>query len=141
MRQTKYFPFSGGLNLETPALSIKAGELIDCVNFEADLDGGYRRINGFERTDGQLSPSESTYYTIDFSNGENEVFQREVVSGSISGAMGKVLETVIEAGSWSSNDASGYIVIRMLSGTFEVGEEIRNCTPEGFTTGFSCGFR
>lgn len=55
--KTSYFSFSGGINTDSPALSIDAGEVINAINYEAAVSGGYRRIDGFERYDGQLSPS------------------------------------------------------------------------------------
>ena len=49
--------FSGGLDLESPALSISPGSLILCQNYEAKAGGGYTRIGGYERFDGQPSPT------------------------------------------------------------------------------------
>ena len=56
-RTTQYFPFAGGVNTDTPALSMAAGELINSTNYEHAINGGYRRIGGFERFDGRPSPS------------------------------------------------------------------------------------
>ena len=42
--ESQYFPFSGGLNIITPALSLEPGECISANNFEVDIRGRYRRI-------------------------------------------------------------------------------------------------
>ncbi len=57
MQQTKYYPLNGGENLSQPAIAIKPGELLSSSNYECITTGGYRRIDGFERFDGQPSPS------------------------------------------------------------------------------------
>ncbi len=57
MRRPDYFSFGGGLNLTSPALSMKPGELFDCKNYEAATNGGYSRIKGYEPFDGQTAPS------------------------------------------------------------------------------------
>ena len=49
---TKYFPFSGGLNIVDPVLSLEPGECIAAKNFEVDIRGRYRRLDGYERDDG-----------------------------------------------------------------------------------------
>lgn len=49
----------GGLDLESPPLKLSAGAMIICHNFDVKAGGGYRRIGGFERFDGQPSPSGS----------------------------------------------------------------------------------
>lgn len=63
-RTTKFFPFDGGENLADPVITMKAGELHDSMNYENNASGGYKRVQGFERFDGQLSPAsieESSY--------------------------------------------------------------------------------
>lgn len=46
----------GGLDEITIPIMMSPGELIACVNFEPGLQGGYRRIAGYERFDGHESP-------------------------------------------------------------------------------------
>lgn len=46
----------GGLDLETPALTVEPGRMLACKNFEVDTLGGYTRIEGYERYDGQPEP-------------------------------------------------------------------------------------
>lgn len=62
--KTEYFAFEGGLDLETPPLRVKPGALINCLNYEPDALGGYRRPAGYERYDGRARPSDATYELI-----------------------------------------------------------------------------
>lgn len=63
--KTSYFQFSGGLNIDVPALSISPGQVIDCRNYEAARSGGYRRIDGYERYDGHPEPSDLKLYDFE----------------------------------------------------------------------------
>ena len=54
--KTKYFPFGGGLDVSTPAISVPPGRLLSCLNFEPDVEGGYRFAPGYERYDGSPRP-------------------------------------------------------------------------------------
>ena len=58
MRKTQYFPFTGGENLVDPVMLMNPGELHSSLNYENNSRGGYDRVQGFERYDGQPSPSE-----------------------------------------------------------------------------------
>lgn len=62
--QVDAFPFFGGLDLVTPAMSIPSGRLIACQNYEPDINGGYRRGGAYERFDGRARPSVATYYSL-----------------------------------------------------------------------------
>ena len=57
--RTSSWRLGGGLDLTTPAIarSRNPGSLIGCLNYEARREG-YRRIDGYERFDGQRSPSD-----------------------------------------------------------------------------------
>ena len=52
----------GGLNQVSPAITIPPGMVIDANNFEPSIYGGYSRMKGFERFDGQKSPSDADYF-------------------------------------------------------------------------------
>jgi hypothetical protein len=54
----------GGLDLVTPTLSLPPGIARTAVNFEVAITGGYTRIAGYERYDGQPNPSEAVYNAI-----------------------------------------------------------------------------
>lgn len=59
--RAKYFQASGGLDLVSPAISLNAGVMISCLNYEIGAFGGYKRIDGYERFDGRPSPHLATY--------------------------------------------------------------------------------
>ena len=128
-----------------PSLSLEPGELIAANNFEIDIRGRYRRIDGYERFDGQTLPSEITFYRIPFTVGtaKDSVFDSafstafdmqipstgDLVKGAESGAIGSILQVSIEdvtgdssAGSFSNDNAEGYVYFTVVSGTLQDGE-------------------
>ena len=142
---TKYFPFSGGLNIVDPVLSLEPGECIAAKNFEVDIRGRYRRLDGYERDDGTGLPSAISYYRIPYTIGsaKDSVFDSaygisfdlqiprvgDMVKGETSGAIGQILVVTVEkivtaAGAFIDNDAEGYIYFTVTSGTLEEGETI-----------------
>jgi hypothetical protein len=58
------FRLEGGLDLVTPTLSLKPGVARAAQNFEISVSGGYSRIPGYERCDGQPAPSAATYSVL-----------------------------------------------------------------------------
>jgi hypothetical protein len=57
---TEFFAFAGGIDISTPALRMPPGVVIDTLNYEPEFNGGYSRMKGYERFDGQPSPSGAT---------------------------------------------------------------------------------
>lgn len=59
MKQPLYsvVPFRRGLQLEDTPLQIPPGSMIACRNFGVKTGGGYYRVKGYERFDGQTAPS------------------------------------------------------------------------------------
>ena len=51
---------NGGLDEVTPPFELKPGVCRKMLNFEQSVFGGYRRIGGYERLDGQQKPSAAT---------------------------------------------------------------------------------
>ena len=70
-----YVEFAGGLDLESPILSVKPGSCLTAVNYETGPLGGYRRIDGYERYNGMARPSDATYYYCAFTPYEFEVYR------------------------------------------------------------------
>ena len=156
---SQYFPFAGGLNIITPALSLEPGECIAADNFEVDIRGRYRRLDGHERDDGTGLPSAITYYRIPYTIGsaKDSVFDSaysiafdlqiprigSTIKGETSGAIGQVLVVTVEeivtaAGAFIDNDAEGYIYFTVTSGTLEDGETIYFLnTDSAFGAGFN----
>ena len=58
---TRYIPFSGGLDTETPQMSSVSGRLKRSQNVFQDVNGGYSTFMGYERFDGQPKPSAAQY--------------------------------------------------------------------------------
>lgn len=110
--QTTYFPLRGGLNVVTPPLSLPDGVCRDALNFEVDIDGGYRRVAGYERFDGQPEPSSAIYYILNCTF-TGTVSVGNTITGATSGATGYVIAVTSE-----------YIAFTKLTGTFQAAEDI-----------------
>jgi hypothetical protein len=142
---SRYFPFSGGLNIIDPVLSLQPGECMAANNFEVDIRGRYHRLDGYERDDGTGLPSAITYYRIPYTIGsaKDSVFNSaysiafdlqiprvgDTIKGETSGAIGQILVVTVEqivtdAGAFIDNDAEGYIYFTVTSGTLQDGETI-----------------
>jgi len=111
--QADYFMFGGGLDLLTPAVKLPAGAAISALNYEPQIEGGYRRINGFERYDGHPSPSEAIYFTVGI-NLTGALDDGDTVTGQTSGATGRVLAVAAEV-----------LVLGRVSGSFQAGENLQ----------------
>ena len=116
-RRTKYFPLEGGLNEVDPPLKLKGGELYGVLNYEPGVRGGYSRIEGYERLDGQHSPAEADYWLVNFDAGTTAILAGDEIA-NVSGTptstdmVGEVLaDAVVDSGSWATNDAAGYFYI------------------------------
>jgi hypothetical protein len=124
--RAKYFPFMGGEILTDPALSQPPGSLLFGKNYEVYPEGGYRRIDGFERYDGRTKPSESIYWILEFETGTTATVDTNVITGATSGAVAElIVDSVVDSGSYAGNDAIGYMAVALLTGTFQVGENIQ----------------
>lgn len=66
------FPLTGGIDVATPVIGLRPGNLLFATNYELAPIAGYRRINGYERHDGQTSPS-------DFDYGQDREDQRALI--------------------------------------------------------------
>ena len=113
--RTKYFPLGGGLDVVSPALSIDPGRALAMVNYEPWYNGGYRRIDGYERFDGRSKPSDATFIGFDVSSTTGLVEGTTTVTGGTSGATGVVV------GVDSTNLA---IAVTKVVGTFQNGETL-----------------
>lgn len=103
---------NGGLDQVTPTLSLPPGVARSSANFECSINGGYTRIAGYERFDGQAKPSSATY-TVLTCNLSGAVSVGNTVVGASSTATGKVIAI----------DGSNVIITRQ-TGTFTNGENI-----------------
>lgn len=122
--QLSYFALQGGLNLVTPPLSMPDGMCRSALNFEVDIDSGYRRIAGYERYDGRTQPSDGVFYSI-YCTFSDTVNVGDTITGLTSGATGYVIAVTAE-----------YIVFTKLTGNFVSGEDLQ---VSGVTKAVSTG--
>lgn len=101
------FPLVGGLDLVTVPAMVKPGRVSSGVNFEPDNNGGYTKMKGIERYDGQPSPSSASYHVAAVTITGTVVF-RDVITGSVSGATGVVI----------SVEGATRLVLTKVNGTF-----------------------
>jgi hypothetical protein len=116
--------FQGGYNTETPPLEMPPGHVTDPLNFEIDVDGGYRRIKGYERYDGKTSPSTATFSTLPATvSGSYSV--GDTITGVTSGATSIVI----------ADNVNGFIVTK-VSGTYTDTEDLQiSASSVGTCTG------
>jgi len=120
-----YISFNGGLDQVTPVLNTRPGTLSDSQNYEIDINGGYQDIMGYERFDGQPSPSDADYAILDVTI-TGSIAVGNTITGVTSAATAKVIAVV-------NND---YLVITKIVGTFvaetlNVGGSPQGTTPDG----------
>ncbi len=117
--KTQYFPFGGGLDVVTPAISINPGRALSLNNFEPWFNGGYRRIPGFERFDGRPKPSAQNFVGFEVSASE-DVSVDDVLTGAPSGASGTVIGVYEDDGT-RGNDM---LALTKVTGTFDNGDDL-----------------
>lgn len=122
--RTAYIPLLGGEDLVSPALSINPGALMFSENYEPGIVYGYRRIDGFERSDGRPRPSDASYWVLNFDAGSADFAVADIITGGTSGATGEVLVVTVTSGTWGGSDAAGKLILFNVSGTFQDNEAI-----------------
>lgn len=106
-----FIQLKGGLDEVSAATLVREGYLIAAQNYEIDsINGGYARINGYERFDGQASPSDANYWQLSV-NVTGAIVAGDTVSGAT--ASGVVLAT-----------ATNLLVLADVTGTFVNGENL-----------------
>jgi hypothetical protein len=123
--------FAGGLDLTTPTLRLQPGALRDVLNYEVAQFGGYTRVDGYERYDGQAQPSVATFiivqieqkiadFTDDFTNDFTSDYPSDfiniptvgqVVTQAVSGATGIILAVVTAP--------IAYLALTRVTGVFD----------------------
>ena len=138
--RTKYFALKGGLRLEDPPMTMPDGALLAGENYECLPRGGYRRVAGYERYDGQTAPSDASYWVLNFDGGTAAIAAGDIVDGATSTASGEALiDAVVTSGSYGGGDAAGYLVLTAVSGTFQDNENLQvsavtKCLANGTAT-------
>ncbi len=111
--QSAYYPMAGGLDLLTPAIAMNPGKLFDSQNYEPEISGGYRRIDGYERYDGRPSPSSASYWIVDIEQ-TGTITNGSTITGATSGATGRVLGVF-----------GSVLVLGRVVGDFDIGEDLQ----------------
>ena len=115
-KQVDIVNLKGGLDLASTLLNKSPGAAIGLVNFEPELEGGYRRINGIERLDGRPAPSDAAYYTVEVADGSG-IAVGATLTGASSAATSKV---VIKDGN--------VLGVTALVGSYTLGETANGTT-------------
>ena len=55
--KTQYYSLGGGVDMVSPAITVRSGLARSAVNYEP-TEQGYRRVDGLERFDRQPKPSD-----------------------------------------------------------------------------------
>jgi hypothetical protein len=112
--KTKTIPLGGGLDLETPPIAVAEGFALEANNIEPNLNGGYRKMLGYERIDGRAKPSDAIYYTMSVDDASLETVDTDI-TGSLSGATARIIAV----------DATNNILgLTNLSGNFQTNDEL-----------------
>jgi hypothetical protein len=109
--EQEFFPLGGGLDLLTPAIALGPGRCFDAQNYEPEIAGGYRRLDGYERYDGRTSPTTVSYWVLPAAVGTLAV--GNTVTGVTSAATGLVLGIV-----------GPLLILGRVTGIFAVGESL-----------------
>lgn len=88
--KSQFTLFTGGLDTVSPKIMINPGFVREALNFEEDVHGGYNTVLGYERFDGQVSPSLAVFSVLNFSD-KGSVAVGDVLTGNGSGATATVI--------------------------------------------------
>ena len=108
LSQTGAYPFvcEGGLVKNKSTFIMKPGEAIELLNFEPDIEGGYRRINGFNKYVSVVVPQTSS--------SAEEVLMVTTFNSKVVAARGEKIFTADAGGSsWTERDTG-----RTSAGTY-----------------------
>ena len=131
------FNCEGGLVLNRSTFMMKAGEALELQNFEPDVEGGYRRINGFRKyINHELPHSSSSTESVLLSAtfGNNVIAARgTVVYSSASTELASAIAsdtTMSGSGTITVDSTSGF----SSTGTIKINSEIFTYTGKTSTT-------
>ena len=139
LSQTQPFAFAceGGLVLNQPTFKMQPGQALELQNFEPDIDGGYRRINGFRKYVNHIVPqtSASTEKVLMVAEFANKIIAAR--GQKIFSSASTELATAIASGTGMTG--SGTITVDSTtgfssSGTLQINSEIFTYTGVTSTT-------
>lgn len=79
-----------------------------------------------------------THSVLAFDAGTTQIPRGSSINGKTSGATAVVQEIVVTSGSWTGNDAAGWMFVTNVSGTWQDGEKVRISTSEYADTDGTC---
>ncbi|TFH85272.1 hypothetical protein EQG41_18335 [Billgrantia azerbaijanica] len=125
-KQVDIVPLHGGLDQASTVLNIQPGAALELLNFEPELEGGYRRIAGYERTDGRAAPSDALYYTVEVADSSG-IAVGATLTGDTSGATSEVVIKDDDTNTLGVTDLSGnYTLDETANGTTITAVEVLN---------------
>jgi len=139
LSQSQPFTFAcqGGLVLNQPTFNMQPGQALELLNFEPDIDGGYRRINGFRRYVNHIVPqtsasTEKILMVAEFANKVVAARGQKIFSSAST-------ELVTAIASGTGMTGSGTIAVDSTtgfssSGTLQINSEIFTYTGVTSTT-------
>ena len=92
------FACRGGLVLNLSTFDLQPGMATELVNFEPDINGGYRRINGFDKWNSNIVPQTS-------SSDEKVLMVANFVSDQVIAARGEKVFKATDSASWTEIDS------------------------------------
>jgi hypothetical protein len=117
--QNSFFALAGGLDLVTPAIEMPAGRASAAQNYEPEIAGGYRRIDGYERFDGHLSPARNCNYIV-----LPATLVRPLIPGSVFAIGVTVKGGTSGATGCLAAVSNGRVVLSKVAGTFLANESL-----------------
>ena len=131
------FNCEGGLVLNKSTFMMQPGEALELENFEPDIEGGYRRINGFRKFVNHVVPqtsdsSENVLMVASFANKVVAARGEKIFSCGSTELSSKILSTTAMTGSGTINvdSTTGF----SSSGTLQINSEIFTYTGVTSTT-------
>jgi len=135
--QPAAFNCEGGLVLNRSTFLMQPGEALELENFEPDIEGGYRRINGFRKFVNHIVPqtsdsSENILMVASFANKVVAARGEKIFSCGSTELGSKILSTTAMTGSGtiSVDSTTGF----SSSGTLQINSEIFTYTGITSTT-------
>lgn len=113
--------FPGGVDLVTPSLALHPGALRDGLNFECLINGGYGRIEGYERFDGRAAPSASSFVIVQVAAFTSVPAVGNTIAQAVSGATGTVAAV-------SNLPGLFYLIVTRFAGSFDGSHALTNTT-------------
>jgi hypothetical protein len=113
--------FPGGVDLVTPSLALHPGALRDGLNFECLINGGYGRIEGYERFDGRAAPSAASFVIVQVAAFTSVPAVGNTIAQAVSGATGTVAAV-------SNLPGLFYLIVTRFAGSFDGSHALTNTT-------------